>query len=475
MRIVLPVTIVASALLAVNAKWTPTSGQYTWDYLIGAENSEIVASKKQVINIDLEKAQQFVPQAHNKGQKVVCYFSGGTMQESRKIDYQDYVNAGVGIPGTKSSWGNQYVDIRNKSKLQPLIRRRMERAKSYGCDAVEVDSLGLYIHKVKDYTEEDTYVFAKWVAETAHSVGLPIGLKNVALLATRLEPYFDFAIVESCANSPNVCNYYYTSFTKHNKAVFTVHYTDSYSLSGSSRNTLTKELGGRGFTCILTDKLLKHSSTVFDCSSGSPKEGSSLPNVEQQAKVTKTTTVKKTVTTTVKINPTQNPVKQNPANSANSANSANPTNPTKPTIPTNSVNSVNPVTPGSQTPGAQTPGAQSTEGTPATPVTPGAPGAQGVPGAEGSSVTPGVPGAEGAQVVPVNPGAKGVPVSSAVGGNSNTISKDANGDKENSEGGNSIGTALAVFGGVAATAAIGGFIFVKKNKKYSSDEQFLGY
>jgi len=185
------------------------------------------------------------------------------MQKSRKADYDDYIRAGVQLPET-SSWGNHYIDIRNKAKLQPLIRNRMKRALSYGCDAVEVDSLGLYIHHIRDYTKEDTITFGKWLAETAHSVGISIGLKNVAGCAEALEPYFDFAVVESCADSPNVCNYY-TKFSNHGKAVFIVHYGDrGYSLSGSSLSKLVKEAGNRKFICVISKtQNLDHNSVNY--------------------------------------------------------------------------------------------------------------------------------------------------------------------------------------------------------------------
>ncbi|OUM62016.1 carbohydrate-binding module family 18 protein [Piromyces sp. E2] len=267
MKFILSVTLLVSTLLSnVNARWKPTKG-LTWDYLLAGDDNLIQGSKKDVVTIDLEHAEKMVPILHSKGQKAVCYFSGGTMQKSRKIDYDDYVKAGVALPVT-SSWGNQYIDIRKKSKLQPLIEKRMKRAYQYGCDAVEVDSLGVHAH-VKEITENDTIVFATWLAQTAHDVGISIGLKNVALLAPELEPHFDFAVVESCAESKNVCNYY-KAFSNNNKAVFIVHYGNrDWKLSGSKLNTLIKEQGGRGFTCVLSvNQDLNTYSTNYDCDTG---------------------------------------------------------------------------------------------------------------------------------------------------------------------------------------------------------------
>ncbi|OUM60988.1 glycoside hydrolase family 114 protein, partial [Piromyces sp. E2] len=272
MKFVLPITFLVSALLTTNieAKQHFTPG-LSWDYLLGASNSVAKASNKQVVTIDLEQASGLVSYLHGKGQKVICYFSGGTMQKSRKIDYDDYVKAGVALPEV-SAWGNHYIDIRKKDKLQPLIRNRMKRAKSYGCDGVKVDSIDSYRYGVGGLKQSDSVVFDKWLAETAHDEDIAVGLKNAKSIAAELQPYFDFAVVESCAESANVCNSF-TPFTDHGKAVFTVHYGNRIDKlkehGGSIESTLSKELGGHGFTCAFNDHQdLHHNSINFDCSKG---------------------------------------------------------------------------------------------------------------------------------------------------------------------------------------------------------------
>ncbi|OUM61686.1 glycoside hydrolase family 114 protein [Piromyces sp. E2] len=225
------------------------------------------ASNKQVVTIDLEYAEKYVPYFHQRGQKVVCYFSGGTT-EHRK-DQEDYEKANIIIKtGSDDGWGNYWLDIKNKEKLQPLIRKRFKRAYSYGCDGVEVDCLGIY-HYHKEYTKEDTYEFAKWVAQTGHEENVSVGLKNNSGIASRLEPYFDFAIVESCASYSNECNRF-KPFTDNNKAVFIVHYGNlGWKLSGSKLSTLIKEQGGRGFTCVISEhQYLQTNSINYNCDTG---------------------------------------------------------------------------------------------------------------------------------------------------------------------------------------------------------------
>ncbi|OUM56505.1 carbohydrate-binding module family 18 protein, partial [Piromyces sp. E2] len=148
-----------------------------------------------------------------------------------------------------------------------------KRAYQYGCDAVEVDCIDVY-HYTKKITKDDVLVFAKWLAQTAHKENISIGLKNVATISEKLQPYFDFAVVESCAESPNVCNYY-KAFTKNNKAVFIVHYGNrGWKLSGNKLKTLKKEQGGRKFTCVLSDhENLRGHARNYNCDTGAEIKG----------------------------------------------------------------------------------------------------------------------------------------------------------------------------------------------------------
>ncbi|OUM60362.1 glycoside hydrolase family 114 protein, partial [Piromyces sp. E2] len=209
--------LVSTLLINVNAaRWKPKPG-LTWDYLLGGNTKTI---KKNVVSFDLEYAEKVVPILHKKGQKAICYFSGGRVEISRPDD-AEYSNSGLVIKERDDGYSN-LLDIKNKKKLQPLIRKRFKRAYNYGCDGVEVDVLDLYKYYPEKFTKEDSFVFAKWVAETGHEDNISVGLKNLPSLAERLEPYFDFAIVESCVDY-NECKYYKT-FTKKNKAVFNVQY-----------------------------------------------------------------------------------------------------------------------------------------------------------------------------------------------------------------------------------------------------------
>jgi hypothetical protein len=252
MKFYLPIILIATVLFATNVEaiWEPAPG-LTWDYLLGAEKNVIKASDKNIVTIDLIEAEEFVPYFHNRGQRVICYFSTNIYYSA------DYKKA---KGGSNSSVDQAFEKSKEKLKSETLIKSRMKKAMKYKCDAIEVDCF--------KNVEKESYEFAKWVAKTAHSIGISVGIKDVAKNSIKLEPYFDFVVVENCADF-NEC-YHYTCFTRHDKAVFVVHYGNrGYSLSGSSLSKLIKEQKGRNFTCVLCpNQFLNNNCVNYDCNTG---------------------------------------------------------------------------------------------------------------------------------------------------------------------------------------------------------------
>jgi len=297
MKLLLP--IVAVSLLftnSVESRWVPRPGT-TWNYLLAASDSDILSRKEEALTVDLNIKPEMINKLHKQGKKVICYFSGGTLEGHRK-DYNDYYNTPGLIPDKRgiTRWGEVWLDYR-RPEIRPLIKRRMKEAISKKCDAIEVDCLdGYHFEEVTEkwknpLTKEDSYVFAKWLSQMAHNLGISIGLKNLAGTAARLVNDFDFAVVESCSDSPNLCARF-KDFPKHNKAVFTIHY-GNYGSFNSQRNRMVKEQKGLGFTCTFNnDENLKHPGYAFNCDTGSKSNTSgSIPKVSNNNNVKKTTKV----------------------------------------------------------------------------------------------------------------------------------------------------------------------------------------
>ena len=69
---------------------------------------------------------------------------------------------------------------------------------------------------------QDQLAYNEWIANTAHSLGLSVGLKNDVDQTAQLEPYFDWALDEQC-NQYSECGTEQV-FTAANKAVFNAEY-----------------------------------------------------------------------------------------------------------------------------------------------------------------------------------------------------------------------------------------------------------
>jgi len=79
-----------------------------------------------------------------------------------------------------------------------------------------------------------------FLAQEAHARGLSIGIKNASSLASQIEPFTDFAIVEEC-HEYGECSAY-GSYTDAGKAVFSVEY---------ERSCSTEPRGFSNITCNL--------------------------------------------------------------------------------------------------------------------------------------------------------------------------------------------------------------------------------
>ncbi|ORX86133.1 hypothetical protein BCR32DRAFT_199281 [Anaeromyces robustus] len=246
----------------VEARWQPGVGT-TWNYVLqGGSHINVSKEPAQAIDLDINNDAK-INELRKAGKRVICYFSGGTIETNRE-DYDEYFKVDGLVRNRYEDWPKErWLDFR-KEGIKPLIKNRMKKAVSKNCDAIEVDNLGAYLHdEVKSWsdpiTKEDTIVFAKWLGNTAHSLGISIGLKNVLGIIDSIGDYFDFAINESCILY-NECHLY-KNFLNQGKAVFAV----TYGGVSSHQDALCRNLDGLGISMIVKDgDDLIQDGTVFD-------------------------------------------------------------------------------------------------------------------------------------------------------------------------------------------------------------------
>ncbi|CAM5567250.1 endo alpha-1,4 polygalactosaminidase [Eoetvoesiella caeni] len=207
------------------SQWVPALGD-TWQWqLSGKLNTAYAAT---VYDIDLfDVSQNTIAELKSKGQRVVCYFSAGSV-ESWRPDFKRFASKDIGA--ALNGWaGERWLDTRSTAVRQIMIER-LDLAKIKGCDGVEPDNVDAYMHrsgfKLDSHAQMD---FNRFLAASAHARGLLVGLKNDLPNAAALMPYFDFAVNEQCFEY-NECAVY-SVFIDAGKPVFNAEYARRYQIN----------------------------------------------------------------------------------------------------------------------------------------------------------------------------------------------------------------------------------------------------
>lgn len=264
MLFIFPIIAIASVLYinSIGARWIPTQDM-TWNIILGSK-IDLDDDFPQIVEIDLERNYAYVDELHNRGVKVICYFSGGTIEKYRS-DYEDYVAVEGLVRNKYSKWPNEWwLDYRVPG-IKPLIEKRMKLAIDHKCDAIDIDNLDGHLDKENKktwddpLTEEDALTFTKWLADLAHSYGLSVGLKNCLTIINAVEDYYDFAINESCIRY-NEC-YYYKDFLAKGKPVLGI----TYDSVEENTEAFCRNLDGLPITLIIKESNeLSQKYTTFD-------------------------------------------------------------------------------------------------------------------------------------------------------------------------------------------------------------------
>jgi hypothetical protein len=153
---------------------------------------------------------------HALGMHVVCYVDVGTAEDWRldvgngNFDVLDTDLEADGLTpsdllGNDNGWaGEEWLNTNPTGPayafLQDMMTERLELAKQAGCDAIEPDNLDVSENSGTGVTETVAQgdVYAEWVANRVHSLGMSVAQKNFEDQSSVLEPYFDFVIEEQC-------------------------------------------------------------------------------------------------------------------------------------------------------------------------------------------------------------------------------------------------------------------------------------
>lgn len=214
-----PLPANAAGAAATGTWWKPKPG-LSWQWqLTGTLDRTVRAQVYEIDGVDRTAAD--VKALHSAGRKVICYVNVGAYENWRP-DKATFPSSVLGK--NMDGWaGERWLDIRRWDELRPIMQARFEVCKKKGFDAVEADNVDGYTHKTGfPLTAADQLTYNRRIASLAHGLGLAAGLKNDLDQVAQLQPYFDFAVNEQCAQY-NECGML-KPFIKAGKAVFHAEY-----------------------------------------------------------------------------------------------------------------------------------------------------------------------------------------------------------------------------------------------------------
>jgi len=223
--------------------WRPTPGT-SWQWqLTGTIDTSFDVH---MYDLDLfDTPQTIINRLHGDGRIVVCYFSAGSYENWRP-DADDLPASARGNP--LDGWpGERWLDVRDPG-VRAVMRARLDRAASRGCDGVEPDNVDGYDNDPGfALTAADQLDYNRFLAAEAHARGLSVGLKNDLAQIDQLLDDFDWSLDEQCFELDE-CDAL-TPFISAGKPVFNVEYGGSplaaqVCPSANARNfdTLIKDL-----------------------------------------------------------------------------------------------------------------------------------------------------------------------------------------------------------------------------------------
>jgi hypothetical protein len=205
--------------MSASGQWKPAQNT-TWNYQIGSTPTNLSVHVKayDIDGFDNDALQ--VAAIHSAGAKAICYVDVGTWENWRP----DASRFPKSVLGATNGWpGERWLDIRQLNVLSPIITARFQMCRDKGFDAIEADNVDGYTNKSGfPLTAANQLAYNRWYAGIAHSLGLPIALKNDVDQVPQLVSYFDFMLDEQCFEYGECSTL--LPFINAGKAVFEVEY-----------------------------------------------------------------------------------------------------------------------------------------------------------------------------------------------------------------------------------------------------------
>ena len=234
--------------------WQPAVGA-SWQIVLAQGLSEADTSLDvDVFDIDLfENDASMISSLHERGQKVICYFSAGSYEDYRP-DQDKFKESDIGSPldGWEGEW---WLDLRSET-VRDIMISRLDMASDKGCDGVDPDNVDGYDNENGlDLTTNDTIEFVNWLADEAHARGMSIGLKNAGHIIPDVIENMEWSVNEQCVEYSE-CEVF-AAFIDQGKPVFHLEYpkgedvNDNNPVAEGTANRICEDPDAAGFSTLM--------------------------------------------------------------------------------------------------------------------------------------------------------------------------------------------------------------------------------
>ncbi|OCL07905.1 glycoside hydrolase family 114 protein, partial [Glonium stellatum] len=207
-----------------------------------------------VFDVDMHDTDiQTIAGLKTLGKIVVCYFSAGTYEPWRD-DAGSFLPSDLGL--ALEGWPDERWLKLSSPNVRSIMTARIKRAAGKGCDAIDPDNTDGYSNKNGlNLQKNDSIDFIKFLASTASSQGLQIGLKNSLEIIPDVMSLVQFAVNEQCALNVECDDY--NDFTAAGKPVFHIEYPNKIpQVPDQDRKNDCQGHGIEKFSTVLKNKTL---------------------------------------------------------------------------------------------------------------------------------------------------------------------------------------------------------------------------
>jgi hypothetical protein len=167
----------------------------TWQVQLTGTLDTTIEARLYVVDFE-DVSAAAIAELHAAGRAVACYLSAGSW-ESWRSDAASFPAATIGSPLT--GYPQEYwLDIRDGT-VQSLMLARVNRARSKGCDAIELSNLSNTGQDTGFALDRADYVsYGQTMAGAVSAQGLSVGLDGAEDLLGDLLPVFDWGAATDC-------------------------------------------------------------------------------------------------------------------------------------------------------------------------------------------------------------------------------------------------------------------------------------